>query len=73
MTRSHVQAISAPPPRLALPGVVQGLAVGGVLVGTAALGWAFVSGELALAWSTYLIGAFFALGLGAFGVVCSPS
>jgi magnesium-transporting ATPase (P-type) len=56
------------PGRLALPGIVQGLSSAAVLVGGAALGWAFSRGEAQLAWSAYLIGVFFALGLGVFGV-----
>ncbi|MEZ5283689.1 MAG: hypothetical protein R2712_02540 [Vicinamibacterales bacterium] len=68
MTRMPVHVLPEPPARLGLSGLVTGLASGGVLIGVAAVGWAFVTGELALAWSTYLIGAFFALGLAAFGL-----
>jgi magnesium-transporting ATPase (P-type) len=56
------------PGRLALPGIVQGLSAAAVLLGGAALAWAFSRGETQLAWSAYLIGVFFALGLGVFGV-----
>jgi hypothetical protein len=66
MSHDHVHALPEPPGRLALPGAVQGLAVALVLVGGAALGWAFTK-DATLAWSSYLIGAFFALGLGVFG------
>jgi magnesium-transporting ATPase (P-type) len=56
------------PGRLAIPGLVQVLSAVAVLVGGAALAWAFSRGEAQLAWSSYLIGMFFALGLGVFGV-----
>ena len=68
MSHPHAHGIPAVPGRLALPGIVQGLSSAAVLVGGAALGWAFSRGEAQLAWSAYLIGAFFALGLGVFGV-----
>ena len=68
MTHSHVAALPPAPERVGLPSLVTGLAGVGVLIGGAALGWAFSTGELALAWSTYLIGAFFALGLGVFAL-----
>ncbi|MFN7988448.1 MAG: hypothetical protein U0529_13315 [Thermoanaerobaculia bacterium] len=67
MSHDHSNALPQAPERLALPGSVQGLAAALVLVGAAALGWAFSRGEAQLAWSAYLIGAFFALGLGVFG------
>ena len=66
MSHDHSHALPEPPGRLALPGAVQGLAVALVLVGGASLGWAFTT-DATLAWSSYLIGAFFALGLGVFG------
>ncbi len=65
---AHVHTLPAAPARFGLPSSVKGLAGAAVLIGAGALGWAFSSGELALAWSTYLIGAFFALGLGVFGL-----
>lgn len=65
---AHVHTLPDMPARIGLPATVKGLAGAAVLVGAGALGWAFSSGELALAWSTYLIGAFFALGLGVFGL-----
>jgi len=68
MSHPHAHGIPAVPGRLALPGIVQGLSSAAVLVGGAALGWAFSRGEAQLAWSAYLIGVFFALGLGVFGV-----
>ena len=36
--------------------------------GVAAFAWALTGGHASLAWSSYLIGVFFALGLGVFGV-----
>jgi hypothetical protein len=68
MSASHSHPLPAAPDRLALPGTVQALAGVAVLVGAGALAWAFSSGDAALAWSTYLIGVFFVLGLGVFGV-----
>lgn len=68
MSRAHVHPLPDAPGRLTLPSSLQGLAGAMVLVGAGALGWAFMQGEAALAWSTYLIGAFFALGLGVFGL-----
>ncbi|HUU34030.1 MAG TPA: hypothetical protein VMW48_08185, partial [Vicinamibacterales bacterium] len=64
MSSSHSQPLPAAPGRLGLPPLVRGLAAAAVLVGVAALGWAFKSGEATLAWSAYLIGVFFVLGLG---------
>ncbi len=68
MTREHYRALPAVPDRLALPRRVQVLSLATVVVGTATLAWAFSRGEAQLAWSAYLIGAFFTLGLGAFAV-----
>ncbi|MGE3958617.1 MAG: hypothetical protein AB7H96_18035 [Vicinamibacterales bacterium] len=65
---AHVHTLPTPPERVGLPSVMTGIAGVGVLAGAGALGYAFSTGELALAWSTYLIGAFFALGLGVFGL-----
>jgi magnesium-transporting ATPase (P-type) len=67
MSHDHSHGLPEAPGRLSLPGSVQGLAVAFVVIGAAALGWAFSRGEAQLAWSSYLIGAFFALGLGVFG------
>jgi magnesium-transporting ATPase (P-type) len=65
---SHGQLHRLPaPPRLALPGSVKALSAAAVVLGGAALAWAF-GHDASLAWSAYLIGVFFALGLGAFGV-----
>ncbi len=66
MSHHEAHPLPEPPGRIALPGAVQGLAIALVLVGGAVLGWAFTK-DARLAWSSYLIGAFFALGLGVFG------
>jgi len=68
MSHSDAHALPAVPGRLALPGIVQGLSVAAIVVGGASLAWAFSRGNAQLAWSAYLIGVFFALGLGVFGV-----
>jgi hypothetical protein len=68
MEHTHSHNLPAAPGRLALPAVVQGLSFAAVVAGGGALAWAFSRGDTQLAWSSYLIGAFFALGLGAFGV-----
>ena len=68
MSHSHSHALPAAPGRIALPGIVQGLSIAAVLAGGAALAMSFSRGDLQLAWSSYLIGVFFALGLGVFGV-----
>ncbi|MFN7917324.1 MAG: hypothetical protein U0Q55_18410 [Vicinamibacterales bacterium] len=65
---AHVDTLPTPPERVGLPSVMTGIAGAGVLAGAAAIGYAFSTGDLGLAWSTYLIGAFFALGLGVFGL-----
>jgi len=67
MSHDCSNALPAAPGRLSVPGVIQGLSIAFVLIGGAALGWAFAGGHAQLAWSAYLIGAFFALGLGVFG------
>jgi magnesium-transporting ATPase (P-type) len=67
MSHSHSHSLPPAPGRLALPGIVQGLSAAAVLLGAAALAWAF-SHDAQLAWSSYLIGMFYALGLGVFGV-----
>ncbi|HQR45370.1 MAG TPA: hypothetical protein PK598_05045 [Thermoanaerobaculia bacterium] len=64
----HAHALPAPPEPIALPGAVRVVSALLVLAGIAAFAWALTAGHGALAWSSYLIGVFFALGLGAFGV-----
>ena len=67
MSHAHSHTLPAAPGRLALPGLVQGLSAAAVLAGGGALAWTLSRGDVQLAWSWYLIGAFFALGLGVFG------
>ena len=66
---SHHGQLPEPPARLRLPVLARLVAVSAVLGGGGALGWAFGTGREELAWSSYLIGAFFALGLGVFGAI----
>ena len=68
MSHGHQHVLPEMPARLSMSGAVQALAAAGVLAGAGALGWAFTQGDAALAWSSYLIGVFYALGLGLFGV-----
>ena len=68
MSHAHTDTLPAAPGRLALPAVVRGAAIAAIVAGGAALGWAFSRGDAQLAWSSYLVAAFFVLGLGAFGV-----
>lgn len=67
MSHPHSHDLPASPDRLVLPRLVRGLSLAAVAIGVTALAWAFTRGEAQLAWSAYLIGSFFALGLGAFG------
>ena len=66
---SHHVHIPDPPARIKLPALARLVAILAVLGGGGALGWAFATGRAELAWSSYLIGAFFALGLGVFGII----
>jgi hypothetical protein len=68
MSHAHSTPLPAPPPRLSLPSSVQAACVVAVLVGAFTVAFTYQSGHASLAWSAYLIGAFFALGLGVFGV-----
>ena len=65
----HDVPIPAEPPPIAVSGAVRGAAAVAALAGAAAFAWALLGGHAGLAWSGYLIGAFFALGLGVFGVL----
>jgi hypothetical protein len=67
---SHAQSPAFPPDpgRVELPGIVPLVSAVAVAAGAGALGLAFSRGDAALAWSAYLIGMFYALGLGVFGV-----
>jgi len=66
---SHAHGIPQPPERIRVSMGIKGLAVLALLAGAGVFGWALTSGHEGLAWSSYLIGAFFTLGLGVFGVV----
>ena len=68
MSLLHKHAIPPIPKPIAMPVTVNGAAMAAVILGVASLGWAFLREESHLAWSAYLIGMFFALGLGVFGV-----
>jgi len=67
MSHPHSHAFPEKPGRIGLSRLEQGLAAAAVLAGAAALALTFTRGEAPLAWSSYLIGAFYALGLGVFG------
>lgn len=67
MSHPHSHGLPAVPDRLALPAPVRAGAGVATLAGAGALAWAF-GHDASLAWSAYLIGAFFALGLGVFGL-----
>jgi hypothetical protein len=67
MSHLHSHALPQKPGRIGLSRLEQGLATAAVLAGAAALALAFARGDAPLAWSSYLIGAFYALGLGVFG------
>jgi len=69
MTHTHSHPLPPEPNRLVLPMAVRGVSLAAVFGGGAALAWAFTNGHVQLAWSAYLIGAFFALGLGVFGAL----
>jgi hypothetical protein len=68
MSHPHSHALPEKPGRLFLPGIVQGLSALAVLAGAAALALAASRGDTPLVWTSYLIGVFYALGLGVFGV-----
>ncbi len=67
MSHHHSHALPSAPGRLSMPGLVTGLSALAALVGAGALVLAFSRGDAPLAWSAYLIGMFYALGLGVFG------
>ncbi len=64
----HHHVVPDLPEHLQLSPLVRGIAVVCLLAGAAALVWGFSQGHTELAWSSYLIGVFFTLGLGVFGV-----
>jgi len=66
---SHGATIpKAPKEALSIPKSAQGLALVAALAGAIAFFYALNSGHADTAWSGYLMGAFFTLGLGVFGV-----
>ena len=67
MSHPHAHPLPEKPGRVRLSTLEQTLAGLAVIAGAAAFGYAFSRGDAALAWSSYLIGVFYALGLGAFG------
>jgi len=64
---SHAHALPDAPAPLKVGGLVRLAALVAVVAGAGAFAWALTGGHPQLAWSAYLMGAFFALGLGAFG------
>ena len=66
MTHAHTHTLPAAPGRLTLPRSVVALSAAALVAGGAAMAWA--GEDLQLVWSSYLIGAFYTLGLGVFGV-----
>jgi magnesium-transporting ATPase (P-type) len=67
MSHPHSHALPEKPGRIGLSRLEQGLGAAAVLAGAAGLGLAFSRGDTTLGWSAYLIGVFYALGLGVFG------
>jgi hypothetical protein len=67
MSHTTTHALPAAPGKLTMPGIVQVLAAVAVLAGAGALALAYSRGDAPLLWSAYLIGVFYALGLGVFG------
>lgn len=67
MSHDHSHALPEAPGRLALPAPMMTVAAFAAIVGFGVVGSAFGRGQAQLGWSSYLIGAFFALGLGVFG------
>ena len=69
MSSSHMEhPAPAPPNPIKIGMAPKALAAVAVLAGAGAFFYAFSGGHRELAWSAYLIGAFYALGLGLFGV-----
>jgi len=66
---SHSQDIPQPPDRLFVSSKLKAAALVAVLAGAGVFAWALLSGHQGLGWSAYLIGAFYTLSLGVFGVV----
>ena len=68
MSHPHSQGFPPAPGRLTVPRIVQVVSAAAVLAGVGALVQAFSRGDAPLFWSAYLIGVFYVLGLGVFGV-----
>ena len=65
---SHALPTTAPPP-LKIPIAARVVAAIATLLGAGAFAWSLSQGHADVAWSSYLIGTFYALSLGVFGVV----
>ena len=65
----HKQTIPEPPSPIKISMVPKAAAALAALVGAGVFFWALSGGHRELAWSSYLIGAFYALSLGLFGVL----
>ncbi|MCK6548769.1 hypothetical protein L6R52_23195 [Myxococcota bacterium] len=69
MSHDHHDHLPPPPEHVHFPGAALATALGLAAAGAGAFGWALSSGSHTLAWGSYLVGAFYALGLGVFGTV----
>ena len=69
MSHDHAPAPSQPPAGIELPAWPRLLALVALVAGAWTLYSAFSSGHLDMAWSSYLIGVFYVLGLGVFGAL----
>ncbi|MBW2528392.1 MAG: hypothetical protein JRI23_29725 [Deltaproteobacteria bacterium] len=67
MTKHHIP--DKAPAALAISGTAKAAALVAAVVGVGAFGYALQSGHADTAWSGYLMGAFFTLSLGVFGVL----
>jgi magnesium-transporting ATPase (P-type) len=68
MSQTHSHLPLPAPGRLVLPARVRAVALALTALGAVTLAMTFVNGDEQLAWSAYLIGMFFVLGLAVFGV-----
>ncbi len=66
---SHANEIPQPPARIRVSSQLQIAALVAVLAGAAVFTWQLLGGHADIAWSAYLIGAFYTLSLGVFGLV----
>ena len=69
MSHHHDHALPQPPAPIRMPTSARNVAVLLVLLGLGTLAWAFQAGRPELAWSSYLIGAYYTLALGVFGAL----